>query len=416
MGLYEFGGLVVVLLALLWFDLHFFARGREATFAESVRWSIGWLVLGLAVTGVVVALNGSEDGVNYVTVYLIERSLSLDNLFVFILLFAYFGVPHEHRPRLLFWGIMAALVLRGLAILGGTALIEQFHFVLYVLGVLLLVLAYRIYKGVGENVDPDRNLVVRGVRKVFPVTDGFRAGHWFSREDGRRHVTPIFLCLAAIVAADIAFAVDSIPAAFAITRDPLIIWAGNVFALLGLRALFVLVEGLIKRFRYLDETIAVVLGIIGVKLLIEEWVHIGPVQNLAARRGGVRDRDRGVADRRQARPRGRGAAARRAGRGPAPDVSVAPRARSAGGRPPPPARPAADRRAVRDARRGGRAGAAGCRRRSTPRRCGRWGCGSAASPRPTSRRPAIAARSCARTSCGRPGTSSRRPTCAGCCA
>ena len=132
----------------------------------------------------------------------------------------------------------------------------------------------------GENVDPDRNIVVRGVRKIFPVTDGFRGGHWFSMENGRRHVTPIFLCLAAIVAADIAFAVDSIPAAFAITRDPLIIWAGNVFALLGLRALFVLVEGLIKRFRYLDETIAVVLGLIGVKLLVEEWVHIGPVLNL----------------------------------------------------------------------------------------------------------------------------------------
>jgi len=280
MGLYEFGGLIVVLIVLLALDLRFFARGREATFRESVVWSIGWLVLGLSVTGVVLALNGSEDAINYVTVYLIERSLSLDNLFVFILLFAYFSVPHSARARLIFWGIMAALVLRGLAILGGTALIEQFHFVLYVLGVLLLVLAYRIYKGVGENVDPDRNLVVRGVRKIFPVTDGFREGHWFVRENGRRHVTPIFLCLAAIVAADIAFAVDSIPAAFAITREPLIIWAGNVFALLGLRALFVLVEGLIRRFRYLDETIAFVLGIIGVKLLIEEWVHIGPVANL----------------------------------------------------------------------------------------------------------------------------------------
>jgi len=281
MELVEFGGLIVVLIVLLVVDLRFFAPGREATFRESVAWSLGWLALGLAVTFAVLALNGTEDGINYVTVYLIERSLSLDNLFVFILLFAYFGVPHEHRPRLLFWGIIAALVLRGLAILGGTALIEQFHFVLYVLGVLLLVLAYRIFKGVSENVDPDRNLVVRGVRKVFPVTDGFRNGHWFVREDGRRHVTPIFLCLAAIVAADIAFAVDSIPAAFAITREPLIIWAGNVFALLGLRALFVLVEGLIKRFRYLDETIAVVLALIAVKLLIEEWVKIGPVLNLA---------------------------------------------------------------------------------------------------------------------------------------
>ena len=281
MELVEFGGLIAVLIVLLAVDLRFFAPGREATFRESAIWSIGWLAVGLTVTFVVLALNGADDGINYVTVYLIERSLSLDNLFVFILLFAYFGVPHEHRPRLLFWGIIAALVLRGLAILGGTALIEQFHFVLYVLGVALLVLAFRIYKGVSENVEPDRNLVVRGVRKVFPVTGGFRDGHWFVREDGRRHVTPIFLCLAAIVAADIAFAVDSIPAAFAITRDPLIIWAGNVFALLGLRALFVLVEGLIKRFRYLDETIAVVLALIAVKLLIEEWVKIGPVLNLA---------------------------------------------------------------------------------------------------------------------------------------
>jgi tellurite resistance protein TerC len=277
----EFGGLIVVLVGMLVVDVRFFAPGREATFRESVAWSLGWLALGLAITPVVLALNGSEDAVNYATVYLIERSLSLDNLFVFILLFAYFKVPQEHRARLLFWGIIAALALRGLTILGGSALIEQFHVVLYLLGVMLLVLAYRIYRGVGEDVDPDRNLVVRAVRKVFPVTGGFRAGHWLVREDGRRHVTPIFLCLTAIVAADLAFAVDSIPAAFAITRDPLIIWAGNVFALLGLRALFVLVEGLIRRFRYLDETVACVLGIVGVKLLVESWITIGPVANLA---------------------------------------------------------------------------------------------------------------------------------------
>jgi tellurite resistance protein TerC len=281
MALIELAGLVVVLVVLLALDSHFFARGREATFRESVVWSLGWLALGLAVTAVVLALNGSQDGVSYLTVYLIERSLSLDNLFVFILLFAYFGVPHAHRAHLLFWGIIAALVMRGLAILGGTALIEQFHFVLYALGVLLLVLAYRIYRGVGEEVDPDRNVVVRAVRRVFPVTDGFRDGRWFVREDGRRHVTPVFLCLTAIVAADLAFAVDSIPAAFAITREPLIIWAGNVFALLGLRALFVLVEGLIKRFRYLDETIAVVLALVAVKLLIEHWLKIGPLASLA---------------------------------------------------------------------------------------------------------------------------------------
>jgi tellurite resistance protein TerC len=281
MELIELAGLVVLLLVLLVIDLRFFAPGREATFRESVAWSIGWLVLGLAVTGPVWAINGSEHAVNYVTVYLIERSLSLDNLFVFILLFAYFGVPYGLRPRLLFWGIIAALVLRGLAILGGTALIEEFHAVLYVLGVLLLVLAYRIFRGAADEVDPDRNVVVRTVRRIFPVTEGFRGRHWFVRDDGRRHVTPAFLCLTAIVAADIAFAVDSIPAAFAITRDPLIIWMGNVFALVGLRSLFALVEGLIRRFRYLDQTIAVVLALIAAKLLLEPVVKVGPVASLA---------------------------------------------------------------------------------------------------------------------------------------
>ena len=164
-------------------------------------------------------LSDADDAINYTTVYFIERSLSLDNLFVFLLLFSYFGVPEEHRARLLFCGIVVALVLRGLAILGGVALIEQFHFVIYVLGVLLLVLAWRILKGVAENVDPDKNLIVRGVRRFFPVTGEYHGAHWFVKIDHQRYVTPLFLCLAAIVAADIAFAVDSIPAAFAITRD-----------------------------------------------------------------------------------------------------------------------------------------------------------------------------------------------------
>ncbi len=142
-------------------------------------------------------------------------------------------------------------------------------------------LAYRIWRGVSENVDPDKNLMVRAVRKVFPVTGEFHGGHWFVRREGRLWATPLFLCLAAIVFADLAFAIDSIPAAFAITRDPLLIWMGNVFALLGLRALFVLVESLVARFRYLDETIAVVLGLVGVKLLIEDIVEVGPVASLA---------------------------------------------------------------------------------------------------------------------------------------
>ena len=272
--------LAAVTLVCLWVDLKLFAAGREPTWREGVTWSIGWLVLALVVAVVVLLLSDAEDAITYTTVYFIERSLSLDNLFVFLLLFAYFGVPHVYRARLLFWGIALALVLRGLAILGGVALIERFHFVIYILGATLLVLAYRILRGVAENVDPDKNLIVRGVRKVFPVTSDYHGAHWFAKVGGTRHATPLFLCLAAMVAADIAFAVDSIPAAFAITRDEVLIWMGNVFALLGLRALFVLVEWLIARFRYLDETIAIVLALVGVKLLIEDLYKIGPVTSL----------------------------------------------------------------------------------------------------------------------------------------
>jgi tellurite resistance protein TerC len=273
--------LILVLLVFLWLDLHFFARGREPSFRESAIWSVGWFVLAL-LAGVVLALLESPDrGLIYTTVYLIERSLSLDNLFVFLLLFAYFGIPYDNRPRLLFWGIIAALALRGVFILVGVALIEQFHFVIYILGVALLFLAYRILRGVDENVDPDKNPMVRLVRKFFPVTSDFHSNKWFVKLQGRRYVTPVFLALTAIVFADIAFAIDSIPAAFAITQDSFLIWMGNVFALLGLRSLFVLVESLIARFRYLDQTIAIVLGLVGVKLLIEDLVKVGPEASLA---------------------------------------------------------------------------------------------------------------------------------------
>jgi tellurite resistance protein TerC len=275
----SWAALAAVTLFLLWVDLHFFARGREPSFREGVTWSIGWLVVSLLAGSTLLLLDthGLDDFVTYTTVYFVERSLSLDNLFVFVLLFAYFGVPTAYRARLLFYGIAAALVLRGLAILGGVALLHELHFFIYVLGALLLVLAYRILRGVEENVDPDRNLVVRLVRRIFPVTSEFHGKRLFAG----REATPLFVCLAAIVAADIAFAVDSIPAAFAITRDSVLIWMANIFALLGLRALFVLVEGLIRRFRYLDETIAVVLALVAVKLLLEDVYKAGPELTLA---------------------------------------------------------------------------------------------------------------------------------------
>jgi tellurite resistance protein TerC len=270
-----------ITIALLMVDLKLFAPNREPSFREGAYWSVGWLVVALAVAPLVWVLSSADDAVTYTTIYFVERSLSLDNLFVFLLLFSYFAVPQEYRANLLFWGIVAALVLRGMAIIGGVALIERFHVVIYILGALLLLLAWRILRGVDEGVDPDKNLMVRAVRKVFPVSSEFHGHHWFTKIDGRRYATPIFVCLAAIVAADIAFAVDSIPAAFAITRDSVLIWMGNIFALLGLRALFVLVEGLIHRFRYLDETIAVVLALVAVKLLLEDTYKVGHVASLA---------------------------------------------------------------------------------------------------------------------------------------
>jgi tellurite resistance protein TerC len=272
--------LVVAVVVFLEIDLHRFARGREPSFREGVVWSLGWLVLSLLAAVPVLLLRGTDAAIEYTTVYLIERSLSLDNLFVFLLLFSYFGIPSAYRARLLFWGIIAALVLRLGAIVGGVALLDEFHFVTYLLAAALLILAVRVFRGVEESVDPDRNLMVRAVRRVFPVSNDMHY-HYFVREEGVRKATPLLICLAAVVFADIAFAVDSIPAAFAITRDPFLIWMGNVFALLGLRALFVLVEGLVRRFRYLDETIAFVLGAVAVKLAIEEWVEIGPLLSLA---------------------------------------------------------------------------------------------------------------------------------------
>jgi tellurite resistance protein TerC len=251
-------------LAGLLVDLRLFAPGREPRFREGVAWSIGWVVVAVAAAGVLVVVDNADDAVTYLTVYAIERALSLDNLFVFLLVFGYFRIPAERRPQLLFWGIIAALVLRGAAILGGVALLERFHWVTYLLGALLLVLAFRVLRGIDEQVDPERGAAVRLTRRVLP------------------HATPFALCLVAIVAADLAFAVDSIPAAFGITQDSFLIWMGNVFALVGLRSLFVLVRGLVAHFRYLDETIAAVLALVAAKLLLSEVVHIGPVASLGA--------------------------------------------------------------------------------------------------------------------------------------
>jgi tellurite resistance protein TerC len=277
---FAIAGLIAVVVAMLLVDLLVFARNREPSFREAAIWSIGWFTVSLLVAFPMLALDGSESAVEYTTVYLIERTLSLDNLFVFLLLFGYFAVPPADRSKLLFYGIVLALILRGIAILVGVELIERFEWVLYVLGATLLLLAYRMLKGGHEDVDPEKNFVIKVTRKVVPVTTKHEGGKFFTVENGKRYATPVFLCFISLGAADIAFAIDSIPAAFAISEDSFVIWSANAFALMGLRALFVLVRELIEKFRYLDETLAVVLGIVGLKILLEPVIHLSPVASL----------------------------------------------------------------------------------------------------------------------------------------
>jgi TerC family integral membrane protein len=266
-------------LAGLGVELRLFAPGRAPRRGEAIVWSTGWFLLAVAVAAGI-ALRGGPTG-EWTTVYLIERSLSLDNVFLFSLLLAYFLVPPELRGRVIVLGIAGALLLRGVAIAAGLALIESLGAVVYVFGILLLYVAYRAFRGAGEESDPSANPVFRLVRRTVPTTADFRGRRLLIREGGRLYGTPLLLVVVAIIVADIAFAVDSIPAAFAVTRDPVVIWTANAFALLGLGALLALVDILVRRFRYLGKTIALILAFVGIKLLAADLVHISDLGSLA---------------------------------------------------------------------------------------------------------------------------------------
>jgi tellurite resistance protein TerC len=268
-----------VVVAGLVLELRLFAPGRASRQGEAILWSAGWLLLAVAVA-VGIAVAGGPVG-EWTTVYLIERSLSLDNVFLFSLLLAYFLVPPELRGRVIVIGIAGALLLRGVAIVAGVALVETVEAVVYVFGLLLLYVAYRALRGAPERADPQSNSLVRLVRRVVPITSDFRGRRLFVREGGRLYGTPLLLVVVAIIAADIAFAIDSIPAALAVSRDPLVIWTSNAFALLGLGSLIALVDILVGRFRYLDETIALILAFVGAKILTDELVEIGDLASLA---------------------------------------------------------------------------------------------------------------------------------------
>jgi tellurite resistance protein TerC len=269
-------GAAVAVAAALALELRLFAPGRGPRRREAVAWALGWLALACAVAAGV-ALAGGPAG-EWTTVYLIERSLSLDNVFLFSLLLASFLVPAELRGRAIAIGTAVALALRGAAIAAGTAAIDSVGAVVYAFGALLLYVAYRAFRGAAEEADP---AVVRLLRRRLRTTPDFRGGRLLVREDGLLYATPLLLVAVALSLADLAFAVDSIPAAFAVTHDGSVIWTANAFALLGLGSLLALVDILVRRFRYVGKTIALVLAFVGLKILAADLVQVGDLAALA---------------------------------------------------------------------------------------------------------------------------------------
>ncbi len=274
---------VGVFIALIIDLVSFKRRDRELSTRAAARRSLIWIVLSLLFNLLVWKLRGPEKGLEFLTGYLIEYSLSVDNIFVFVLIFAYFRVPPRAQHRVLVWGIVGALVMRGIMILCGIALVQRFHFVLYLFGLFLLITALRMFFGKYERRDFGESWVIRVCRRVFPITNEFYNEHFKARVDGRWMLTPLALALIAIDIMDLVFAVDSIPAVFAITQDPFIVYTSNICAIIGLRSLYFLLARLIDRFVYLQTGLAFILGFVGIKMIVADyypisnWISLGVI-------------------------------------------------------------------------------------------------------------------------------------------
>ena len=266
-------GLVLALLAV---DLLLTARRPHAVgFREAIGWSVFYIAVAIAFGVVFGVIAGWDYGAEYFAGYTVEKSLSVDNLFVFVIIMTTFAVPAEHQQRVLIIGIVAALVLRAIFIALGAALLSAFSFMFLLFGLLLIVTAVQLFRHRDEDPTVEDNAVVRGARRVFPVSDEYDGGKLFTSIDGRRAITPLFIVFVAIGSTDILFALDSIPAIFGVTEEAFIVFAANAFALLGLRALYFLVSGLLDRLVYLSTGLALILAFIGVKLIL----HYGHKQN-----------------------------------------------------------------------------------------------------------------------------------------
>jgi tellurite resistance protein TerC len=276
------GGFVAFVLAMLALDLGVMNRKDHVIRSrEALLWSLFWVALSLAFNVLVWRWFGPRPAIEFLTGYVVEKSLSVDNLFVFVLIFRSLGIPAIFQHRVLFWGVVTALVLRAVMIIGGVALLARFHWMIYVFGGFLVVSGFKFLFGKDEEPHPEKSAFFRWVRRMIPTTAQFHGHSFFTVENGRRVATPLFVTLLLIEFSDVVFAVDSIPAIFAVTRDPFIVFTSNIFAILGLRSLYFLLADLIDKFVYLKPGLAAVLIFVGTKMLVADVRPIHPAISLA---------------------------------------------------------------------------------------------------------------------------------------
>jgi tellurite resistance protein TerC len=275
-------GFNLFVLAILALDLGVFHRkAHVVSFKEAILWSAIWVALALVFNAGIWHFMGQQKGVEFLTGYLIEKSLSVDNIFVFSLIFSYFAVPPQYQHRVLFWGILGALVLRAAFIAAGAALIANFHWVIYLFGAFLVITGVKMAVAPDKGLEPERNPVVRLARRLMPLTERYHGQRFIVRENGIVTATPLFLVLLLVEATDLVFAVDSIPAIFAITTDPFIVYTSNVFAILGLRSLYFLLGGVVEKFHYLRLGLAAILVFVGAKMTLVDFYKVSAFASLA---------------------------------------------------------------------------------------------------------------------------------------
>ena len=264
-------GFNAFILAMLALDLGVFHRkSHEVSVKEATTWSAVWITLAMIFNAGIWYFRGAEAGLQFLTGYLIEKSLSVDNIFVIALIFGFFAVPRLYQHRVLFWGILGALVMRAIFIVAGAALLDRFHWILYVFGAFLLFTGIRMALHRDEEIHPEHNPVLKLVRRLVPVTNDYHEGHFFVRHAGKLLATPLFLVLVLVETTDLIFAADSIPAIFAVTEDPFLVYTSNIFAILGLRSLYFVLAGVMDKFVYLKLGLSAILVFVGAKMLLTE--------------------------------------------------------------------------------------------------------------------------------------------------